>query len=132
MAGHKVADWTTRNHSLETLAGGRGRSRLFHRSLVRLENFFGDKDSEMMSLSVPTSMAEDKGSIAKYTRHLCILNRQEEMAYPHLFFKQRSALAELARSFHKVYSPSLAMWSYEETMLSHHRSLDSPSRPALR
>lgn len=92
---------------------------------MRLENFFGDKVSEMMSLSVPTS-------VAKYTKHLCILNRQEEMAYPHFFLKRRSALAELARSFHKVYSPSLAMWSYEETMLSHHRSLDSPSHPALR
>lgn len=86
MAGHRVADWTTRNHSLETLAVWRGRSRLFHRSLVRLENFLGDKVSEMTSLSVPTSMAEDKGSIAKYKRHLCILNRQEEMAYPHIFF----------------------------------------------
>lgn len=27
---------------------------------MKLENFFGDKGSEMISLSVPTSMAEDK------------------------------------------------------------------------
>lgn len=94
MTGHRVTDWTTRNHNLETFAMWRGRSRLFH-------------------------------------RHLCILNIQEEMAYHH-FFKWSSALTELMRSFHKVYSPSLALWSYEVIVLSHHRSLDSPSRLALR